>query len=217
MSDNVSEWGSSASRYQRARAAGRDQVRAAVLDTAGRLLAAEGAGALTMRRVAAEVGCSTTVLYTLFGAKDGLAEALYREGFERFGRRLDQLPPSADPLTHLAALGEVYRASALADPQYYRVMFAGAIPGFTPSPEALSAADSAFAVMVETVAACMDSGAFVRADPLEVATVLWATSHGVVSLELSGHLPGDAAERCYRAATTAATAWFTTEAARARG
>jgi len=29
------------------------------------------------------VGCSTTDLYTAFGSKDGLADALFREGFER--------------------------------------------------------------------------------------------------------------------------------------
>lgn len=44
-----------------------------------RLLTQEGSAALTLRRVATDAGCSTTVLYTMFGGKDGPAEALYRE------------------------------------------------------------------------------------------------------------------------------------------
>jgi AcrR family transcriptional regulator len=36
----------------------------------------DGPDALTMRRIAAEAGSSTTVLYTMFGGKAGIAEAL---------------------------------------------------------------------------------------------------------------------------------------------
>ena len=71
------------SAYARARQEGQLAVRRALLDAASRLLVEEGPQALSMRRVAAAAGCSTTVLYTLFGGKEGLADALYREGFAR--------------------------------------------------------------------------------------------------------------------------------------
>lgn len=197
-----------ASAYELAQSRGRDELRSTLLDTASRLLAAEGATSLTVRRIAAEVGCSTTVLYTMFGSKNGIADGLYREGFERFRRRLDSLPPEPDLLARVYQLAWAYRDSALAEPNYYRVMFAHAIPGFTPDSEALAAADAGFTVLIDAAAACIDAGIFVPSDPAEVAKVLWAAAHGVVSLELSGHLGSDDAQRCYETAVRAATTWF---------
>src|SRR5918997_4582806 len=79
-----------------ARQHGQDTLHRALLDTASQLLADEGPQALTMRRVAASAGCSTTVLYGAFGSKDGLADALYREGFERLARRLAEAEAAVD-------------------------------------------------------------------------------------------------------------------------
>ncbi len=192
--------------YADARRRGQDELRGFLLDAAGRLLTDEGPAALTMRRVAAEVGCSTTVLYTLFGGKDGLAAGLYREGFVRLRRRLDALPPEPDPVRRLLVLGAAYRDSALTDPHLYRVMFLGAIPGFVPGADARAGADAAFAPLVDAARACIDAGLLRAGDPSAVAEVLWAAAHGVVSLELGGLLP--ASEERFTAATRAAVAWF---------
>src|SRR3954467_13715638 len=100
------------SAYARARDRGSGTLRRALLDTASRLLVKEGPQALTMRRVAAEAGCSTTVLYPTFGSKNGIAEALYREGFARFDKKLAAVPRDTDPLSRLIALGEAYRDNA---------------------------------------------------------------------------------------------------------
>ncbi len=194
--------------YERARGHGRDALRTSLLDTASRLLAAEGPAALTMRRVAAEAGCSTTVLYTLFGGKDGLAAGLFREGFERFRRRLEALPPGPDPVGRIHAIATAYRASALAEPHYYRVMFLGAIPGYVPDGDALAAADATFAYLLDAARDCMAAGVYAPGDPAAVAEVLWAAAHGVISLELAGHLGPDGAAERYAAATDAVTAWY---------
>src|SRR5436189_6359913 len=123
------------SAYGQAYAAGRQAVRRLLLDAASRLLEAEGPDALTVRRIAAAAGCSTTVLYTLFGGKAGVAEGLWREGFERLRQALEQAEGD-DPLGRLAALGRAYRANALANRPYYAVMFQRPIPGFQPSEQA---------------------------------------------------------------------------------
>ncbi len=185
---------------------GQDALRAYLLDAASRLLAAEGPAALTMRRIAAEVGCSTTVLYTLFGSKDGLAGGLYREGFERFRRRLEALPPGPDPLGRLYAISAAYRESALAEPNYYRVMFLGAIPGYVPDDAARAAGAATFTYLIDAVRDCMDAGIYRPGDPLAVAEVLVAAAHGVISFELAGvFLPS--AER-YTEAGRAVIEWF---------
>jgi AcrR family transcriptional regulator len=182
--------------YQLAQRSGQEALRRALLDAAGRLLLAEGPGALTMRRVAGAVGCSTTVLYTMFGGKEGLADALYREGFERLRRRLEAVADD-DPLARLRALADAYRANALAERPYYGVMFQQAIPGFRPSAASLAAAGASLEVLARAVRAAMDAGALRPDDPQPAAEVLWAAVHGVVSLELAGHFPdpGTAADR----------------------
>jgi len=175
--------------YQLAQRSGQEALRRTLLDAASRLLVAEGPGALTMRRVAGAVGCSTTVLYTMFGGKEGLADALYREGFERLRRRLEAVADD-DPLARLGALAHAYRANALAERAYYGVMFQQAIPGFRPSAASLTAAGASLEVLARGVRAAMDAGALRAGDPQPVAEVLWAAVHGVVSLELAGHFPG---------------------------
>jgi AcrR family transcriptional regulator len=180
--------GDRATPYELAQRRGQEALRRALLDGASGLLVAEGPGALTMRRMAAVAGCSTTVLYTMFGAKEGLADALYREGFERLRTRLEAVPGS-DPLGRLAALADAYRVNALAQRAYYGVMFQQAIPGFRPSPASLAVAAASLQVLALAVRDAMAAGALAPGDPLAVAEVLWAAVHGAVSLELAGHFP----------------------------
>ncbi|QKJ18719.1 TetR family transcriptional regulator [Microbacterium hominis] len=42
-------------------------------------------GALSLRTLAAGEGTPTSAIYSLFGGKDGLLEAVYRDSFRRVG------------------------------------------------------------------------------------------------------------------------------------
>jgi AcrR family transcriptional regulator len=204
-----------ASPYSRAQKQGQEVLRRALLDAASWLLVEEGPQALTMRRVASTVGCSTTVLYTMFGGKGGLADALYREGFERLSRRLEEAEKAeyapSDPVARAAALAIAYRESALADRNYYEVMFGRAIPGFEPSQESLAVADASLGMLAGAVRDAMDAGVLVEGDAGAVAEVLWAAAHGVVSLELAGHFEPDVAVERYHTLCWAAMAPFLVE------
>lgn len=189
--------------YQEAQRTGQTAVRTTILDHAIDLLVTEGPAALTMRRIATGIGASTKVLYTMFGGKEGLVDALYREGFARLRRVQQQTSRAEDPLTRLNDLAAAYRAHALAEPAYYRVMFEQAVPGFQPSAEALGAAESAFDASVAAVQACIDSGVFGPGDAYEISKILWAAAHGAVSLEIAGHFPPEAAARRFDTLMTA--------------
>lgn len=204
--------------YARAYEAGREAQRRLLLDAAGRLLETEGPQALTMRRIAGELGCSTSVLYTMFGGKAGVAEGLWCEGFERLHAALSAAAAaagSADPLARLAAMGRAYRESARADRSYYAVMFQRSIPGFAPSPEARAVSLRPLQLLVDAVTACMEAGVFRSADPGYVARVLWAASHGSVSLELAGYEGAeDRAGARYDDLLAAAASWFMVDGGR---
>lgn len=201
--------------YERAHAAGRSAQRTLALDTASSLLESEGPAGLTMRRIASEMGCSTTVLYTIFGGKAGIADELWREGFGRLRHALEAAE-GADPPARLAAMGRAYRANALANRSYYAIMFQRPIPGFEPSDAAYAESLIPLRVLADAVADCIAAGFFRQEDPQHIAALLWAASHGAVSLELAGREGSVDAEARYRDLLNATVAWFTTPGSNAR-
>src|SRR3954469_25215771 len=168
-----------------------------LVDAAGRILAAEGAGALTLRRLATVTGTSTMAVYTLFGDKNGLLSAMHREGFNRLAAAVERgsLDAGPDPLEGLARQGVAYRETALANPHLYGLMFGTAAPGFSPDAAGTEVAEAAYLPLVEGVQRCMDAGVMQGAAAERIAFYLWAVSHGMVSLEIAGHLEGDEQQR----------------------
>lgn len=199
---------SAPSPYERGRAEGDAALRSNLLDAAGDLLAREGSEALTMRRLATESGCSTTVLYRLFDGKHGVVQGLYREGFERLRRRLEALADAGDPMERLGRLALAYREQALTEPAYYAVMFGRPVPEFTPSDADVACGRRSLRVLTDAVAATQAAGELVGSEPEHVAEVLWAAAHGAVSLELAGHFHGDHAAEVFADLTAAAAARF---------
>jgi AcrR family transcriptional regulator len=177
------------------------ELRLDLVDVAGRLLTSEGPAALSTRRVAQEVGVSTTAVYSLFGDKAGLVRAMFLAGFDRLTAAFDALPVTANPVVDLLALGEAYRANALANPHLYDLMFGRPIPEFQPTPDDLAQIQPSMDTLVRTVTRCLDSGAFAESDPEAIAVHLNALVHGLCSLELRGALgPKERADELWTAA-----------------
>lgn len=167
-----------------------DALRTRLLEVASRAISELGEGGVTVRSVAAASGTSPSAVYALFGSREKLLEAVTAEGFRRFAAHLAAAGRSDDPARDLLALGLAYRASALDDPHFYRVMFgrrAGGPAGAVPP------GDDTFGVLRDAVGRAMPGA---PADRVEtVAIGLWGLAHGLVSLELEGILDGDAATR----------------------
>jgi len=124
-------------------------------------------------------------LYSRFGSKQGVVEALFVEGFEELRKQFGSIDP-ADPRRALREACVRYRAHALANRTRYSIMFDRPIPDFVPSEEARRSAADSFEYFAGLVAAGMKSRAIRRGNPHEVAQRLWAACHGAVSLELRG-------------------------------
>jgi AcrR family transcriptional regulator len=162
-----------------------------------------------MRRLASALGCTTTVLYTMFVSKQGLIDAMYREGFDRLTARMRAIPSDAEPAERLRQSALAYRENALSSPQLYQLTFGAAAPEHTPGPEAAAAAQAALDTLIEIVEACIDAGVLRAEDPRFIAEVLTAAAHGAVSLELSHYFWSHAeAEHRYAALTAAAAQAF---------
>ena len=157
---------------------------AALLEAASTLLAEDGAEALSVRRIAAAAGCSTMVVYSRFGGKQGVVEALYVEGFERLARTMKSVRATDDPVADLRRCAQRYRKFALENPTYYSVMFERSVPDFEPSDAAITVALGTLGILAERAQQGIDQGRFPPQDALHLAACLWAANHGVVSLEL---------------------------------
>lgn len=166
-----------------------DETSEALVTAAHGLLAEHGPEALTVRRIANAAGMSTMNVYSRFGGKDGVIDELYADGYRRLFAEVDAVTTSDDVPADLERIASAYRAWALANPRYYAIMFRQAVPGFTPAPESVEAARRGLAKLVDRVATGQARGDIVDTEgyaATDVAVWLWATCHGMISLELDG-------------------------------
>jgi AcrR family transcriptional regulator len=139
------------------------------------LLEEEGAGALTMRRLAERLGVKAPSLYKHFDGKEDLEAALMAVGLEDVGSVLsDAVRGAADPL---ASIARAYRGFARARPHLYRLLTERPLPRDRLPPG------------LETTAAMPLLEA---AGSQDRARAVWAFAHGMVQLELASRFPPDA-------------------------
>jgi len=171
-------------------------TRETLLDAALRLLEERGPGALRIRDLAAAADQSTMGVYTHFGSKQGLLEQVYLHGFRLLEDRLDSVPSAGRGREELVAFALAYRAFALDNEALYGLMFERAAPDFVPSDASRLAGLATFEMLLNRVAEWRPE----RTEPAADAHLVWATMHGLVTIELMhkrwggplvAHLQGD--------------------------
>jgi len=163
--------------------------RARATEAATRLFAADGYEAVTMRALADALGCSAMTPYRYLAGKDELFALVRAEAFRRFAERLEAaIARAGDPIAALRRLKRAYVAFAIDEADAYRVMFElREPPDHHHWPELERESRRAFGCLLHAVQRAIDAGALVG-DALTVAHLLWASTHGVVSLHLAGRL-----------------------------
>lgn len=188
------------SRFRTTQDSYQQTLRQGILDDASSLLVQEGPQALSMRRVAQLVGCSTTVLYTLFGNKQGLVDELYGRGFALLRQALEAVPRSPQTLDYLLALGRAYRTFALANASYYAIMFFQVLSEYAPSETNRLLGQASFDLVEHTLQDYITATHLTGGDAREISFIIWATLHGHVGLELSHYLDAKVAEKRFETA-----------------
>lgn len=146
-----------------------------IIDVAGEILEAEGPEALTMRRLATELGIKAPSLYKHFPDKSAVESALIERGFLLWGERArDAVRLSRDPLLDLSL---AYRTIARERPHLYRLMTTGELDRsrIAPGIEEWSGAPI---------------GALFPGE--ETARAFWAFLHGMAILEIDHRFPASA-------------------------
>lgn len=182
-----------------------DATRVALLAAAERLIDEEGPDAAGVRSVADEVGTSTRAVYSVFGSKRGLLEALATRFFEELHAAIDAVPLTDDATADLVeAAMQAFRGTVIKHPSLYRLVFLRIVPDLELGPEFGRVAYDAFGRMqalVERVA----PGPGVH----ERALAWHALTEGLASMEVRGQMLDTlSAERIWRDALTSLVRGF---------
>ncbi len=174
---------------KRARSSGdRDAIRGRLCDAAAKLFLEEGEAALSMRRLAAEVGCSPMAPYRHFADKEALVAAIRAQAFNRLADALDGV--ERDDRHRARDIGDAYVQFARENPAAYKLMFDLAQPDEAAYPELAAAAARARVSMSGYVHELVEVG-MLAGDPVELGYVFWAATHGLIVLDLAGCIPAD--------------------------
>ncbi|SIS21748.1 TetR/AcrR family transcriptional regulator [Williamsia sterculiae] len=159
-------------------------VPAALTHAAMEILAGEGRGALSARRLAREAKTSTTAVYTYFGSMDDVHRQVRKYAIGELLSEFDSEPVTDDPVTDLARVAAIHVRHGCAHPAMYRVMFVDQPPDTVDDPGA-----EVFARFTELIERCIEEGRFQPDEPHHPhmwAGELWAMAHGVVVSALAG-------------------------------
>jgi AcrR family transcriptional regulator len=165
-----------------------DETSVALIEAAHNILESSGPEGLTVRRIAAAAGMSTMNVYSRFSGKTGVIDELYADGYRRLAALLQSVPTTDSVAHDVVQLLQRYREFANANPMYYQVMFrSSAVSGFAPSPDSAAIAFTCLHSVCTRVELGQQRGDFRQYDDWsadEIAAWLWATAHGLVSLEM---------------------------------
>ncbi len=192
-------------------------IRAEIKATARAHMARDGAAALSLRAVAAEMGLSSAAIYYYYPNRDGLITDMIVDAYRALRAALEaarEAHASAPIAEQTMAALLAYRAWAIANPAEYALLFGTPIPGYV-GPTEITAPEvqATLTVIGELLAEAEQAGqlsldlsrlpesvsGFVggwiealgpRPSPaVLVATLrIWSAAHGLVGLELDSHL-----------------------------
>ena len=166
-----------------------------ILRAARTIFEAEGADAVSMRRVAEAVGVTAMAIYRHFPNRESLLKRISDDSFAEIAHHWESRSRGRDVLKRLIALQELYLDYALAHPYLFDHAFSVRREDARRFPEDFHARRSpTLNVVADAVAEGMQRGVLRKDDPWNVAMTLWAHTHGLVALYRAGRFSYDAAQ-----------------------
>lgn len=156
-------------------------LRSALLASAERTLREKGAGALSLRELARDIGVSHAAPGRHFKDKQALLNALALAGYERLTRALTAVDDPALPLEpRLVALARGYLGFATENAELLELMFARKHDPDA-SEEMAVAVDRAVGALERVIADAQKCGEIIEGDPAHLTLVVGATLQGAAT------------------------------------
>ena len=188
-----------------------ERTGAALLDEAERIVDGAGLEALSVRRIADEVGTTTRAVYSVFGSKEGVIVALGIRTFEMLGAAIRAQPTTSDAASDLIVAGlTVFRRFAIGHPSLFKIGLQLALPQLRNEHRATMS--ESFDGLLAKVTRVMDAGLLGDRTVPDAATEFHALCEGLAAVELRGLLPPGQEERIWKDALTALASGFAASA-----
>jgi AcrR family transcriptional regulator len=154
------------------------------------ILAKEGIGKLSLRKVALKASVSHTAPYSHFSDKQSLIAAISTEGFQRLSKALDSAikPHAGNPKKQLIEGAQAYVKFALANKDIFKIMFSSALEKEKEYPAFVEVSQKTFHQVVEIVEACQEAGIIKSGEADVLAVIIWGQVHGIIALAIEGQI-----------------------------
>jgi AcrR family transcriptional regulator len=167
-----------------------ETTRLALLVAAERLIDEHGPGAASVRAVADEVGTTTRAVYSTFGSKQGLLEALATRMFHVLRDAIDAVPVTDDPAHDVVeASMQGFRRTALEHPSLYSLVFLRVVPELQfglPGTDYVAAGSEAFGRLEARVERLDTARLLGNRTVRDAAHEVHALTEGLASMEVRG-------------------------------
>jgi AcrR family transcriptional regulator len=169
----------------------KSETRDKILDAARELFVTEGYEGVSMRRVAEKIEYSPTAIYVYFADKNELFHELCRQDFARLQEVMQSAEMPADPVERLRQIGRSYIQFGMRFPNHYVFMFM--TPHLPQEPDEEdreiigNPEEDAYAMLKWAVQEAINARCFRDEvqDAELVSQTLWASVHGVISLNIA--------------------------------
>ncbi len=162
--------------------------RAEILEAAERIFVADGYEGATIRKIADEVGVSSTALYMHFRDKDEILHEICLAAMQALLQQNSEIAARpCDAVTRLRLMLEAYVRMGVDHPNAYRLAFCSP-PRGGDSPMRQATAEigqQCYARYSGVIQEIADAGGLKISDVHTAAQALWAACHGVVALRIT--------------------------------
>lgn len=165
-------------------------MRALITGAAMKLFLTEGFEKTSIRRIAEAIEYTPGAIYSYFKDKDEILYALHDEGMDRLYAAIGPVDRIADPAEALEVCCRSYVAFALANPEYYDLMFIMDATGnkIEEKSDWIGGVRN-YDVLRRCVYRAMNGGALPPGNPEAAAFALWSFVHGMVALVIRHRCP----------------------------
>jgi AcrR family transcriptional regulator len=165
------------------------------LAAAERLVQNGGPDAVSIRAVASTVGTTTRAVYSLYGSKQGLMDALAVHAFDLLRDGVSQLPTTQAPVDDLVKAGLIFRRFAVEHPSLFRIAFGSTSDSPIRARPAVRNAASVALDALKTKIARLADAHLIDSDRIDEVTLHFdAVCEGLAAIELRGTFASDTAE-----------------------